>query len=70
MAEPNEKLGGFPFVIGGLSFIPLLCVDLGTHDEKNRWQKACSARWCWDSGHSRPLWQPILFWICQTRWYL
>jgi hypothetical protein len=29
MAEPNEKLGGFPFVIGGLSFIPLLGIPFG-----------------------------------------
>jgi len=29
MAEPNEKLGGFPFVIGGLAFIPLLGIPFG-----------------------------------------
>jgi len=29
MAETNEKLSGFPFVIGGLSFIPLLGIPFG-----------------------------------------
>ena len=29
MAETNEKLRGFPFVIGGLSFIPLLGFPFG-----------------------------------------
>lgn len=29
MAETNEKLGGFPYVIGGLSFIPLLGIPFG-----------------------------------------
>jgi len=29
MSETNEKLGGFPFVIGGLSFIPLLGIPFG-----------------------------------------
>ena len=40
MSETNEKLGGFPFVIGGLSFYSFAwhpiwnrCVDLGNHDE-------------------------------------
>jgi hypothetical protein len=29
VAETNEKLGGLPFVIGGLSFIPLLGIPFG-----------------------------------------
>jgi hypothetical protein len=29
MGEPDEKLGGFPFVIGGLSFIPLVGIPFG-----------------------------------------
>lgn len=29
MADTNEKLGGFPFVIGGLAFIPLLGFPFG-----------------------------------------
>jgi hypothetical protein len=29
MSETNEKLGGLPFVIGGLSFIPLLGIPFG-----------------------------------------
>jgi hypothetical protein len=29
VAETNEKLSGFPFVVGGLSFIPLLGVPFG-----------------------------------------
>jgi hypothetical protein len=29
MGETNEKLGGFPFAIGGLSFIPLVGVPFG-----------------------------------------
>jgi hypothetical protein len=29
MFETNEKLGGFPFVIGGLSVIPLLGIPFG-----------------------------------------
>jgi hypothetical protein len=29
MGETDEKLGGFPFVIGGLSFIPLVGIPFG-----------------------------------------